>query len=184
MKKTISANIAGILFQIDDDAYNAIEQYLHKIEAGYQYSAEGKEIVSDIENRFSELFEGRTNSRSRTITIEDINWAIGILGKPEDLGATQSSSQSSNSSANYKTNHRLYRDKDNRVIAGVCSGLGYYFNIDPVLIRVIFVVLLFVGFGPLGYIILWIVIPKARTVEQKLEMRGEPLTPENFRKYS
>jgi len=184
MKKTISANISGVLFRIDEDAYNALEQYLHKIEAGYQYSDEGKEIVSDIENRLSELFEGRTNSRSRTINIEDVNWAIGILGKPEDLGQNQSTSHNNSSTSNYKTVHRLYRDKDNRVIAGVCSGLGYYFNIDPVLIRVVFVVLLFVGFGPLGYIILWIVIPKARTVEQKLEMRGEPLTPENFRKYS
>jgi phage shock protein PspC (stress-responsive transcriptional regulator) len=184
MKKTISANIAGVLFQIDEDAYNLLEHYLQRIEARYRYSADGKEIVNDLEHRLSELFEERTNSRSRTVTLDDVSWAIGILGKPEDFGTSQSASWNNNTSANFKTVQRLYRDKDSRVIGGVCSGLGHYFNIDPVLIRVIFVGLLFIGFGPLAYIILWIAIPKARTVEQKLEMHGEPPTPENFRKYS
>ena len=184
MKKTISANIGGILFQIDEDAYFVLEQYFRKIEAGYNYSAEGKEIINDLENRLSELLAGRTNSRSHTISFEDITWAIGVLGRPEDLGAKQSTYQGATGTSYYRPARRLYRDPDSRVIGGVCGGMGAYFDIDPVLLRVLFFVALFVGFGALAYIILWIAIPKARTVSQKLEMHGEPPTPENIRKYS
>jgi phage shock protein PspC (stress-responsive transcriptional regulator) len=184
MKKAISANIAGTLFQIDEDAYIKLEQYFHRIEAGYNYSAEGKEIIADLEIRITELLIGRIKDRSSIITIEDVNWAIGVLGKPEDLGASQGNQSSGRDNPYYRVVRRLYRDPDNKVLGGVCSGLGAYFEIDPVLIRVIFVLLLFVGFGPLAYIILWIVIPKAYTVTQKLEMHGEAPTPENIRKYS
>jgi phage shock protein PspC (stress-responsive transcriptional regulator) len=183
MKKAISVNISGVLFQIDEDAFNNLEQYLHKIEAGYNFSAEGKEIVADLESRIAELMEGRTQGRTKTITAEDIHWAIGILGKPEDLGAKQNTYEGSAGNAYYRPVHRLYRDPDNKVLGGVCSGLGAYFGIDPVLIRVIFVLMFFIGFGPLAYIILWIVIPKAYTITQKLEMYGEAPTPENIRKY-
>lgn len=188
MKKTISTNIAGTLFQMDEDAYSILESYLHRIEASYNYSAEGKEIVSDLEFRLSELFMDRTNKNTRIITSVDVNWAIGILGRPEDLGAHSSASSGDNSgqpySNTYRPIHRLYRDTDNRVIGGVCSGLGAYFDVDQVLIRVCFVILFFLGFGPLAYIIMWIALPKARTVTQKLEMHGLPPTPENIRRFS
>jgi phage shock protein PspC (stress-responsive transcriptional regulator) len=184
MKKTISVNIAGTLFQIDEDAYSRLEQYFQRIEAGYNYSPEGKEIISDLETRLAELLEGRIKDNSRTISIDDVNWAIGILGKPEDLGANQGNTSSGGNSPNYRVGRRIYRDPDNKVLGGVCGGLGAYFDIDPVLIRVIFVLLIFMGFGPLAYIILWIVIPIAYTVTQKLEMHGEAPTPENIRKYS
>jgi phage shock protein PspC (stress-responsive transcriptional regulator) len=183
MKKTISVNIAGTLFQIDEDAYNRLEQYFHKIEAVYQFSAEGKEIVNDLESRLAELLQDRIKGRSVIITIEDINWAIGILGRPEDLGANQAYSSGSSNNNYYKSFRRLYRDPDNCILGGVCSGLGAYFEIDPVLVRVIFVLLVFLGFGPLAYIILWIVVPKAYTVTQKCEMHGEAPTPENTGKY-
>jgi phage shock protein PspC (stress-responsive transcriptional regulator) len=185
MRKTISANIGGTLFTIDEDAYLQLEEYFKKIERGYNYSAEGKEIVQDLENRIGELLTDRTNKHSRTVTFDDIQWAIAIVGKPEDLGATNYQRQTAEQyNSPYKTVHRMYRDADNRVLGGVCSGLAAYFNIDPVLIRIIMVVLILTGFGPLFYIIMWIAIPKAKTVTQKLEMHGEAPTPENIRKYS
>ncbi len=184
MKKTISANIAGTLFQIDEDAYLTLEHYFQRIEARYNYSLEGKEIVNDLETRLVELFENRTHSRSQNITIDDVNWAIGILGKPEDLGGSNIPPEPGRGKKYYRFDRKLYRDPDNKVIGGVCGGLGAYFDVDPVLLRVVFVALLFIGFGPLAYIILWIVIPKAYSVSQKLEMHGEPPTPENIRKYS
>jgi phage shock protein PspC (stress-responsive transcriptional regulator) len=186
MKKSISANIAGTLFQIDEDAYSLLEQYLRKISGGFKNPADGKEIVTDLELRMSELFNERTNQRSRNITLEDANWVIGVLGKPEDLGATQTTTNSDWGPGNpyYRPPHKLYRDPDHKVLGGVCSGLGAYFDVDPVIMRVLFVVFFFVGFGFLAYIVLWIAVPKAYTVTQKLEMRGEPPTPENMKKYS
>jgi phage shock protein PspC (stress-responsive transcriptional regulator) len=185
MRKTISANIGGTLLHIDEDAYILLDDYLKRIERGYNYSSEGKEIVTDLENRIAELLSDRTNKFSRTVTSEDITWAISIVGRPEDIGSTQYQRHEHNQYNTYsKPARRLYRDADNRVFGGVCSGMAVYFDMDPVLIRIILVVLFFTGFGPLFYIIMWIVIPKARTVTQKLEMRGEAATPENIRKYS
>jgi phage shock protein PspC (stress-responsive transcriptional regulator) len=184
MKRAISANIAGILFTLDEDAYRQIEQYLRTIESGYNYSAEGKEIVTDLETRLAELLEGKTLKREKIVTTEDVTWAISILGKPEEIGHPQFTSETIHHSPYYKPIHRLYRDPDNKVIGGVCGGLGAYFDVDPVILRVVFVLLLFLGFGPLLYIIMWIALPKALTVTQKLEMYGIPPTPENIRKFS
>jgi phage shock protein PspC (stress-responsive transcriptional regulator) len=187
MKKTTTVNIGGVLFQIDEDAYQILEQYLNRIESSYNYTLEGKEVLKDIENRLAELLQNRSQSGSKIITLSDINWAVSILGRPEDIGGPgKTADNTSWQQPNYehKTTRRLYRYPENRVIGGVCSGLGAYFDIDPVLLRVAFIVLLFVGFGPLAYLILWIAVPKARTVTQKLELHGLPPTPENIRRFS
>jgi phage shock protein PspC (stress-responsive transcriptional regulator) len=191
MKKTVSANIAGTLFNIDDDAYFALENYLRRIEGAYKYTRDEKEILGDLEQRLSELLNDRTEKRVRIVNSDDINWAISVLGKPEDFGATNFEQTApppppnyGNTGSYYHVSRRLYRNPDNKVIGGVCGGLGAYFDADPVLIRVILVVLFFVGFGPLLYIIMWIVVPKAKTATQKCEMHGVPPTPENLRKFS
>jgi phage shock protein PspC (stress-responsive transcriptional regulator) len=187
MKKTTSANIAGVLYQIDEDAYQALEQYLHRIEASYNNASEGKEIIKDIETRLAELFDGRTQARTKIIMLSDVNWAISIIGRPEDIGGqkkNQYNEEWQQPTYGYKSSKKLYRYPENRVIGGVCSGLGIYFDIDPVLLRVAFVISLFIGFGFLAYIILWIVVPKAKTVTQKLELHGLPPTPENIRRFS
>ena len=85
--------------------------------------------------------------------------------------------------SSYETTKRLYRDPDNRVLGGVCGGLGAYFNNDPLLFRILFIIIFFgMGSGLIIYLILWIAIPEARTTAQKLEMRGEPITIENIKK--
>ena len=84
---------------------------------------------------------------------------------------------------NYKTTKRLYRDPDNRIIGGVCGGLSAYFNTDPILFRILFILIsLGMGSGLIIYIILWIAIPEAATTAQRLEMRGEAVTIENIKR--
>jgi len=90
MKKTTTANIAGIMFQIDEDAYKEIELYLSRIEASYYNITEAKDIIKDIETRLAELFQNRTQSGTKIITLSDVNWAISIVGKPEDIGGPKS----------------------------------------------------------------------------------------------
>jgi phage shock protein PspC (stress-responsive transcriptional regulator) len=171
MVKTSTVNIGGILFNINDDAYFELENYFSKIKAIYSTSTDSKEILNDIECRMSDLFNSR-KSKLQILTIEDVKYAISVLGKPEDFGFNQHSKQNTERKFYHYKSRRLYRNPDNRVIGGVCSGLGAYFDIDPVILRIIFVILFFVGFGPLLYIILWIVIPKAINNAQKNEMYG------------
>lgn len=184
MKTTITINLGGIVFHIDDDAYEMLQAYLHAVEKQFFDENEGKEIMSDVELRLSELFTDLLGDKRDVIMKDDVSEIIGIMGEPQDFmneEATQEETKQSN--MNYKTTKRLYRDPVNRILGGVCGGLGAYFNNDPLLFRILFIILFFVGsVGIWIYIILWIAIPEARTTAQKLEMRGEPITIENIRK--
>jgi phage shock protein PspC (stress-responsive transcriptional regulator) len=183
MKKTFTINISGIIFHIDEDAYEKLSIYLETIK-GYFTNSEGKEeIVADIESRIAEILQGKITESKQVINIEDIGEVIKIMGEPEQIGAANGADTHQAKTAEKKARRRLYRDPDSKVLGGVCGGIGAYFNIDPVWIRVAFVVALFLfGSGPLLYIILWIIIPEAVTTAEKLEMRGEPVNISNIEK--
>jgi len=184
MKQTISINLGGIVFNIDDDAYSKLKGYLDQIEIYFANDKEGTEILSDIENRIAELFQERSKGTGRVIDIKDVNEVIRILGDPEEIGGPENSHEQSRqtkySSSRYR---RIYRDPDNRVLGGICSGMGAYWQIDPLVIRILFLIAFFgFGIGLIIYLILWIVIPEARTAAQKLEMKGEPVNISNLGK--
>lgn len=192
MKKTISINIASTAFFIDDDAFACLNEYLKKIEAWFSNKEGGQEIISDIETRLSELFLERINPQLGVITIQHVNEVIGIMGQPEDFTGEGDETTVDDEGKEKKhatefespRRRRLYRDPDNKVLGGVCSGIAAYFNIDPVIVRVIFAVLPFLSFGVIipVYIVLWIVMPEAITTSQKLEMRGEDINVSNIEK--
>lgn len=186
MKKTIKINLTGVVFDIDEDAYMKLKQYLDSIGRYFSDKEESKEILNDIEARIAELFQERQTETSAVITIDMVNEVIGIMGNPEDYVAATDDAQAGSSENRSRTtsrSRRLYRDPENSVISGVCGGLGAYFNIDPILFRILFIVMLFFGGASLlAYIILWIVIPRAETAAQKLEMRGEPVNVSNLEK--
>ena len=184
MKTTITINLGEIVFHIDDDAYEMLHTYLLAIEKHFVNEEERKEVMSDIEARLSELFKESLGEKRDVIMKDDVSKVIEIMGEPEDFIDEETSQEGKKqSNMNYKTNKRLYRDPDNRVLGGVCGGLGAYFNNDPLLFRILFIILFFIGsVGFWIYIILWIAIPEAKTTAQKLEMRGEPITLENIKK--
>jgi len=170
MKKTVKINISGVFFNIDEDAYQILQNYLTSINKKFASEQEGKEIIADIEIRIAEILQGKLNDQKQVVSKEDIDEIIDIMGKPEEFGTDQESKT-------YQTTKRLYRDPENRVFGGVCSGMGAYFNIDPVIFRVIFVVLLFAwGVAGVIYIVLWALLPAAYTTIQRLEMKGENLS--------
>jgi len=173
MKITENINLAGLIFIIDQDALIKLQHYLNSIERFFAIKEEGKEVVADIEGRISELFETKINKSKEVITIEDVNQIIEIMGMPEDF-MNEIQPEPKKQSYHYRNNpKKLYRDPDDKVLGGVSSGLGAFFNLDPVLFRVLFVLaVIFTGIGVLVYIILWIVLPEARTFAQKLEMKG------------
>jgi phage shock protein PspC (stress-responsive transcriptional regulator) len=119
-------------------------------------------------------------SYKQVITIDDVREVIAILGMPEDISDSEGdSSGRKSSSSGY---HRMYRDPDHRIIGGVCAGMGAYWDIDPIIIRIIFVALIFAGgIGAIVYLILYVVLPEARTTAQKIEMKGEPVNIHNIK---
>lgn len=190
MKTTITINLGSKVFHIDNDAYEILKTYLLAVEKQFFDENERKEIMSDIELRLSELFTEILGQKRDVIMKDDVSQVIDIMGEPEDFAQedtndtkSSSGSQQKRRYAQQKTTRRLYRDPDNRILGGVCGGLGAYFNNDPLLFRIIFIILLFAGsVGFWIYLILWIAIPEAGTTAQKLEMRGEAITIENIKK--
>lgn len=191
MKKTTKINISGIVFQLDEDAYDKLKIYLDLLGGRFGNSAEGKEIIEDIERRIAELLFERTSNQKEAVTLPDVEEVISIMGSPEDFSILADGNEpeaehhAREEAEDYlhsrRKNRRLYRDTDNSVLGGICSGLSAYFNIDPVILRVLFVVFAFAwGITIILYVILWIIVPPARTAAQRLEMRGEEVTIENI----
>ena len=184
MKKTIRINLNGIIFNIDDDAYEKLKAYLDTISRHFSNKQESKEIITDIEARVAELFQERISADSQVVTLPIVNEVINIMGNPEDIADTGEAGESKQDfHQNYSRSKRLYRDPENSVIGGVCGGLSAYFAVDPVIFRLLFVIFFFAGGASiLVYIILWIVLPQALTAAQKLEMRGEKVNVNNLEK--
>jgi len=184
MKKAIKINLSGLIFHIDDDAYEKLKTYLDTISRHFSNKHESKEIVDDIESRIAELFQEKISEENQVITVQIVDEVIDIMGNPEDIADSgEESDQKSTFHETYTKSKRLYRDSENSVIGGVCGGLAAYFNVDPVIFRLLFVIFFFVGGASiLVYIILWIVLPQAVTAAQKLEMRGEKVNVSNLEK--
>ncbi len=179
MKITVSVNLGGYSFNIDEDAYSELKRYLKNLELHFAAEESSAEILSDIEARMSELFRTRLSSYKHVITIEDVREVISIMGNPEDI----SDNEGPTPKAKFSTpgTHRMYRDPDKRIIGGVCAGIGAYWDIEPWIIRVIFFALALAGgLGILVYLILYVVIPEAKTTAQKIEMKGDPVNIHNI----
>jgi phage shock protein PspC (stress-responsive transcriptional regulator) len=184
MKKAIKINLSGLIFHIDDDAYEKLKSYLDTISRHFSNKQESKEIIDDIEARIAELFQERISGESQVINLKIVNEVIDIMGNPEDIADTgEEAEQGRTFHESYSRSRRLYRDPENSVIGGVCGGLSAYFNVDPVIFRLLFVIFFFAGGASiLVYVILWIVLPTAETAAQKLEMRGEKVNVSNLEK--
>lgn len=183
MQKTLNINIKGTIFHLNEDAYNKLNKYLDEINNHFRNKKGREEIINDIENRLTELFQHKLNDKKQVITIEDVDEVIGTMGHPSDFDEDSEDDYTTVPQNLLKGKKRLFRNVDDRMLGGVCSGLGAYFNIDTVWVRIAFLIaLVFAGGSVLVYLVLWIVIPPARTVTEKLEMQGDPVTISNMEK--
>ena len=253
MKKTLSINISGIIFYIEEDGYETLRRYLDSINNYFGSFEDSSEILADIESRIAEIFLAKLNEGKQVITSEDVTQLITTMGNVSDFKAAEESEFASSESSkkeeaksktSYTEQKKLVRDQKRKILGGVCAGMAHYFSIDPVwtrlafalftlaygtgllayiilwivvpgdedlqeestvkkmyrnpegkvlggvaggiasffgidrvLVRVLFVALAFAGgFGIILYIILWISIPEAKTITEKMEMQGEPVT--------
>jgi phage shock protein PspC (stress-responsive transcriptional regulator) len=179
MKITVSVNLGGYSFNIDEDAYSELKRYLKNLEMHLAGEESSSEILQDIEARMAELFRARLTVYKQVINITDVKEVTAIMGNPEEFSDNEGPSRKEKFST--PGPHRMYRDPDKRIIGGVCSGMGAYWDIEPWIIRVIFVALAMGGgLGVLIYLILYVVLPEAKSTAQKIEMKGDPVNIHNI----
>ncbi|MFL0095836.1 PspC domain-containing protein [Tenacibaculum maritimum] len=184
MNKTININLGGFFFHIDETAYQKLKRYLDAIALSLSNDPQGKdEIIADIEARISELLLERITDARQVVNNTDIDDIITIMGQPEDYTDTEDAFTDSSSSKRKTNVRKLFRDGNDKFLGGVASGLSHYFNIDVIWVRIAFIALTFgFGFSPLVYIMLWILLPEAKTTSEKLQMEGEDVNIDNIEK--
>lgn len=188
MKKNITINLFGSLYAIDEDAYELLKNYLDNMRAYFSDKEDGSEIATDIESRVNELLSELKAGGLEAISIEHIENIIGRIGNPEQLEPEsdapagnkkpEAAPADSTGGAEKKTPRRLYRNKEDCMIAGVLAGLCNYFGgTDPLPWRILAIILFFASATTLSivYLVLWAIIPQAETAAERLQMRGQPI---------
>lgn len=205
MKETLKVSIGGFAFNIDVDAYTVLETYMESLKKHFKNNVEGDEIIADVESRMSELLQLKLSYPDRIVTLRDAEEIIKTMGSPKDfdesfdddserehLNEEPPSENNDAKDSGWRSqlkNKKLFRDEDNKVVAGVCSGLGHYFRVDPVLIRIGFIAVLLLSnfvssksglISVIIYLCLWLAMPKAKTMVQKISMLGKDPTVEGL----
>jgi phage shock protein PspC (stress-responsive transcriptional regulator) len=183
-------NLSGIIFHIEEDAYDMLNRYLSTIKSYFKDSEGRDEIMNDIESRVAEMLQEKVSKTKQAVLMADVESVIAVMGKPEDFAGenpnTENTFSDSNSTATYASKsgrRRVFRDPDEKLLGGVCSGIANYFDFDPIWLRGAFAISFFIfGSGFLLYLILWIIIPEAKTTAEKLEMHGEKVDINNISK--
>ena len=188
MKKVVTVGIGGTSFVIDEDAYQKLDKYLSRFREKTGLGSETGDVMEDLEQRIAELFAESLGNKGEVVSITIVNKVISQLGMPDGSPADDSfetGGYTAPESAGFPVSKRLYRNPDDKMIAGVCSGLAIYLNVDTTLVRVLFGIALLLGsMGFWAYIVFWIAAPVAYSAAQKCEMRGIPVTAENMKKVS
>ncbi len=204
MNKSVSISLGGLSFFIEEDAFQKLQKYLKDVQASLETEEEDTaEILKDVEARIAELFKEWLGNYRQVVDIKDVDKMVGIMGTPEqyhteageeepnNFGKSKNPSES-DEKGNKFYQRQMYRDMDDKMIAGVCSGLSHFFGIQPIWVRLITVLLflssgwLFDGLAPtvfVIYIILWIVMPKAVSTSEKLKMKGKPVNFGSIKEY-
>ena len=191
MKKTLNVAIGGCSFTIDEDAYMALESYLDSFKAGLDNSSSSSQVMDELEMRIADLLKVQIGRRE-VIDLNMVNSVLNQIGpvapRPQQTNANaEEQKQEDTYSGQQHQNavRKFYRDAENKRIAGVCSGLALYLNIDVTLVRIVFLVARICGSAGFWiYLVLWIVAPEARTAAEKCELRGIPATAENIRRFT
>lgn len=184
MNKTIIINISGIIFHIEEEAYEKLRLYMTEVKLYFSKNDDSLEIINDIENRVAELFSDIIRIEEKEgINMMDVEKVIRTMGKPADFERDLQEEEQEINAEKAFIKKRLYRNPDDKIAGGVCSGIAAYFDTDPLWIRLVLAIsIFFFGTGILLYLVLWLIMPEAITRTEKLAMRGESPTIESIRK--
>ena len=187
MKKNISINISGIIFHIEEDGYNQLKEYLESINRYFSTFEDSLEIIADIETRIAEIFLSKLKDGKQVIAAEDVEALIATMGSIKDFQAAEEEGSFAVASVEPEEEHegqpifdkKLYRDNNRKLFAGVLSGIAYYFNVDPLWIRLLYVLLFFGiwilpsigGFLFIAYIVMWIIVPASDELKEERKIK-------------
>ena len=187
MKKVLNVGIGGVSFSLDEDAYDRLSLYFSSFRSmlSGQDNVKPDEVMEDLEERVAEILMSKLDSRSKVVSLPLIEEIVLQLGMPDGSPEPGTGNYDREEKGKERPIRKFYRDIDGRKVAGVCSGLSLYFNVDVFVFRLLFVILFVcAASGMLIYLIFWIAAPKAVTPAQKCELRGIPATAENMSKFS
>ncbi|WP_316831397.1 PspC domain-containing protein [Pedobacter aquatilis] len=188
MEKTIIINIGNTIIHIEESAYELLKAYLNEVKQYFANHADDLEIVTDIENRIAELLtEQLGEQKKQVVDATNVNFVISQMGRVQDFDTVETGEEeepvANTSYQSQPADKKLYRDMDERVIAGVCAGVAHYLDFDAKWIRLATILTVFLGgTGILVYALLWIIMPKAKSRIEKMEMKGEPANLQGFQK--
>ncbi|WP_051666220.1 PspC domain-containing protein [Pedobacter sp. R20-19] len=187
MEKTIIINIGNTIIHIEESAYEFLKAYLNEVKQHFANHADDLEIVTDIENRIAELLtEQLQDQKKQVVDTNDVQHVVSQMGRVKDFDSVEENEEEPVLESSYQHQYaekKLYRDMDDRVVAGVCSGIAHFLNTEAKWIRIAVLLMAFLGgFGFLVYAILWIIMPKAKSRLEKMEMKGEPANLQGFQK--
>ena len=185
MKKVVNACLGGRNFTLEEDAYERLGRYLDHFKARLTVPESQKaEVMEEIEGRIAELFSQEVGESGRVVTLEMVEKVATTLGMP-DGSRDENTSSAAGSAMVARPNRRLYRDPDEKKVAGVCSGLALYLDVDVTLIRILMLVAFVCGSAGFWiYVIFWIAVPLADTPAKKCELRGLAPTAENMSRFT
>ena len=183
MKRTISVNIKGTNFIIEEDGYELLQNYFNRLEQSLKNEDGKSEIIEDIEYRVAELFSELLSDRKTVIELSDVQSIISTLGQPEDfIEEGENAFETAEPVDNAGNSRKFFRDEENGRIAGVCSGLALYFGIDVMVVRAIFLIVFFLGaFSVPVYFILWVITPKIKSNVDRLKTQGKAVTVDSLK---
>jgi phage shock protein PspC (stress-responsive transcriptional regulator) len=213
MKKNISINISGIIFHIEEDGYNNLKKYLDTINSYFSSYEDSEEIIADIEGRIAEIFLSKLAEGKQAVTAKDVSVLIKTMGSVADFealeeevdfdtpnqkdGTTAEEAKANDkgekfdksTSSTYVRPDKLHRDLNRKVLGGVASGIGHYYNVDPLWIRVAlllftlsggFVILApFGGLAFLAYFVMWAVTPGSSDLVEDKKLKKLYRDPDN-----
>ena len=186
MKKTITVNLNGRVFTMDEDAFRLLDNYLSNLRIYFRKEEGSAEIIADFEARIEELFSEKVRLGYQVITIEHVEEVIARVGKPDDFVEQEDEKEEKQAhfTEQKEAKKKFFRNTDDKMFGGICSGIAAFFGWDIIPVRIIFIILIFATQGLIVpcYLIAWIVFPNAKTAEEKLQMRGKPITVENIGK--
>ncbi|PKP20800.1 MAG: hypothetical protein CVU06_10375, partial [Bacteroidetes bacterium HGW-Bacteroidetes-22] len=176
-------NIGGQLFNIDEDALRRLEEYFNRLRGYFGGNGEASEMLADVEARIAELLGPLSKGSERVVDLAAIESVISQMGEPEEWGTPDEETPGSGSTTKHTRSRRIFRDPDRRLLGGVASGLAAWSGLDPMVVRVLFILFsVFYFTGLIVYAVLWLVLPEAHTTSEKLEMHGEEVNVDNLKR--
>lgn len=179
MNRIITINLGGYALSIEEDAYDLLRAYLSKLQHHFGNDPQGREILEDIEARMAEMFHEKLKTGRSFIKVDEVKEACIAMGEPAEMEGGEN--EYTYKSVDQEIPRRLFRDPENGILGGVSSGLSVYFNVDVVVVRIIWLILFFAGgIGLLPYLLMWIIVPKVLSKADRLAMHGKSPNLRNF----